>query len=392
MHSTLNGYLKATPMPLQMVPTTCENDNHKKYCVNTHKQFIGISMQKKYLPLVILVITLTILAVLGFLGKPYIEPYYNAQFTHYGYQYPAADQDFVIRLEPSDITVPAFILNTLKLAFYDRQVIISADKKPNLIIRSEHIKTSAANTIEYLQWNAPYVSYSMERWSLPTKKYRKNAPPLAEFVSTLPKKNRELYFPFMAWCNLQPKRLYNHNHDRTKFLAYIASNCVQEREKLFAIIKERRTDAEALGMCSNPQKTRYPADWGGLDQAYSHYNFAFAMENHQVPGYITEKIITAFRGGAIPIYWGDSATVKKYFNPKAFVDVSSFKNLEEAAKYIVQLSYDPKAMERMRQEPIFIDNKIPDLFSINVDPQHPLLKKAAAFIRAEYFKALSQDI
>lgn len=46
-------------------------------------------------------------------------------------------------------------------------------------------------------------------------------------------------------------------------------------------------------------------------------------------------------------------------------------------------------MEHMRQEPIFTNNRMPDLFTINTDPHHPLLKVPADFIRKEYFKVLN---
>lgn len=323
--------------------------------------------------------------------KPYLEPHYNAHFTAYGYQYPDADQDFVLGVEPHDSTVPPFILNLVKLAFPDRKVVISNDKQPHLILRSEHIKPALSNSPEYQRWHAPYISFSQEYWTLAKHRYRKNAPPLAELVSRKPRKKRELYFPFIAWCGLNPERIYTDNKIRTKFLAYIASNCIKQREKLFSLIKKQKDSAEALGRCSNLNKTSCPGGWGELAQVYAHYDFAFAMENHQVPGYITEKILNAFRGGAIPIYWGDSETVKSYFNPKAYIDVGAFNSLAEAADYIIKLSQDKKAIRRMQKEPIFKDNQVPEIFHINTDPHHPLLKQAAQFIRTAYNKALEKD-
>lgn len=348
-------------------------------------------MKKANKKILLAAIFVAIILGIGTWIKPYIEPYYHASFTHYDYRYPEPGQDFVLGVEPHDTPVPTFILNIVKLAFPDRKVVISNDRQPHLILRSEHIKPAVSRSPEYERWNAPYVSFSQEHWTIAKRRYRKNAPPLAEFVSSVTKQKRELYFPFVAWCGLNPERIYADNKVRTKFLAYIASNCIKQREKLFALIKERKDSAEALGRCSNPNKTKCPGGWGELDDVYAHYDFGFAMENHQVPGYITEKIINVFRGGAIPIYWGDSETVKNYFNPKAYIDVGEFDSLEKAADYIVQLSQDKKAIEHMRQEPIFKDNRVPNIFGINTDPHHPLLKQAAEFIRAEYNQALAKD-
>jgi hypothetical protein len=339
----------------------------------------------------ILLGTLFFVLTVGVWAKPYIEPYYNAHFTAYGYQYPDPGQDFVLGIEPYDTPIPKFILNIVKLAFPDRKVVISNDRQPHLILRSEHIKPKLSNSPEYQRWNAPYISFSQEHWTIAKRRYRKNAPPLAEFVSSKPRKKRELYFPFVAWCGLRPERVYSDNKVRTKFLAYIASNCIKKRDKLFLLIKNQNDNAEALGRCSNPNKTTCPGGWGELNQIYAHYDFGFAMENHQVPGYITEKILAVFRGGAIPIYWGDSETVKHYFNPKAYIDVGEFDSLEKAADYIVKLSQDKQAINRMHQEPIFKDNQVPTIFRIDTDPHHPLLQEAAQFIRAEYNKLLEKD-
>lgn len=275
------------------------------------------------------------------------------------------------------------MINILKLAFYDREVIINNKRPPNLIIRNENTKDHKKKE----KYNAPYITLSGERWTLKRHKYRRNAPPLAEIVSTTQKKSRELYFPFMLWYGSIPERIYYKNDNREKFLVYIASNCVKKREKLFALIKKLNHHVEALGICSNPNKIRLSGGYNDLNHIYAKYKFGFAMENHQVPGYITEKIINVFRGGAIPIYWGDTDTVNKYFNSKAFINIEKFKNLEQAARYIVNLT--EAEIKTMQNQPIFKDEKIPEIFNIVKDPKHPLLQEAAKFIRNEYFKQIN---
>jgi hypothetical protein len=66
--------------------------------------------------------------------------------------------------------------------------------------------------------------------------------------------------------------------------------------------------------------------------------------------------------------------------------VGKFKNLQQAATYIVNLSAEQ--IQIMQQQPIFKDNKIPEIFKINDNPNHQFLKQAAEFIRTEYFKVL----
>lgn len=345
------------------------------------KKFFNI---KYFKWLLIFVIVFIILSNLFKIIKIYVEPYYNFKFTRYNYKYPQITENFIINTEPGDAYIPDFLINILKLAFYDRKIVIDNMQVPHFIIRCENVKSHIGKE----KYNAPYISLSAERWTLKRHKYRKNGPPIAEIVSTTPKKAREFYFPFMIWYGLEPKRIYFQNDNHKKFLVYIASNCIAKREQLFALIKKLVPNVDALGICSNAKKkNRFPGGYGNLDEVYAKYKFGFAMENHQISGYITEKIINVFRGGAIPIYWGDTNTVNKYFNPKAFINVDQFKSLQQAAEYIVNLS--DEQIQHMQNQPIFANNIVPDIFQATKDPDHHLLKKTAIFIRNEYFKQIN---
>ena len=44
------------------------------------------------------------------------------------------------------------------------------------------------------------------------------------------------------------------------------------------------------------------------------YKFSIAMENSELDGYISEKIIDSFISGTIPIYYGDYM-IDEYINP-----------------------------------------------------------------------------
>lgn len=214
----------------------------------------------------IFVIVFIILSSILKILKPYIEPYYNLKFTNYHYQYPDIDKKFIINTEPHDAYIPDFLINILRLSFYDREILIDNKQVPHFIIRCENVKIST----EKAKYQAPYITLSAERWTLKRHKYRKNGPPLAEIVSTNPKKKKEFYFPFMIWYGLAPKRIYpqfgynkivstkNYHEYHKKFLAYIASNCIYKREKLFSLIKklgvQHNLQVDALGMCSNPHR------------------------------------------------------------------------------------------------------------------------------------------
>lgn len=342
--------------------------------------------QTKYKFFLLLIVLFSII----YSTKLHWEPYYNNLFTKYEYFHPAKGEDFVIGIEPFDYShPPQFLHNILEIAFPDNKIIYSNNKKPNLIIRSEHIKTYQVKAKEYQKYNAPYITISSERYSIKPKRFRRNGLPIAEIVSATPKNSRQIYFPFMTWSGLKPEKIYT-NNNRKKFLAYIASNCQPMRENLFAAIKKKNNHAQALGMCSNPNKTRFPGSWSELDKVYSNYNFMFAMENHAENGYITEKILNGFRSGAIPVYWGDTETVEKIFNPKSYINISKFKSLDEAAEYIINLNNNEDAIQKIRSEPIFKDNIIPEIFLIN-NKNNKSINNAANFIREKYFEQLDKN-
>ena len=51
---------------------------------------------------------------------------------------------------------------------------------------------------------------------------------------------------------------------------------------------------------------------------FREFRFAIAFENRKINWYITEKLVNAFLGGTIPLYWG-AKEVLDVFNPEAFI-------------------------------------------------------------------------
>ena len=76
------------------------------------------------------------------------------------------------------------------------------------------------------------------------------------------------------------------------------------------------------------------------------------MENTNEDGYITEKIMNVFLGGAIPLYWG-SPKIKEIFNIKSFIYINDFPSFEDCANYIIELSKNKNIIQQMQKEPIF---------------------------------------
>ena len=79
-------------------------------------------------------------------------------------------------------------------------------------------------------------------------------------------------------------------------------------------------------------------------------HFPIAFENRLAPGWTTEKFTDPFEVFSIPIYWGDSRALQ-WFNPKAFVNVSDFRNFSECCDYILHLENSQEDYARMLMEP-----------------------------------------
>jgi len=177
-----------------------------------------------------------------------------------------------------------------------------------------------------------------------------------------------------------------------KSVVYVSSNCISKREKLFALLKKSTTlSVEALGACSNTKHVNIAGSYHGdaLKQTYSQYQFVFAMENCQKPGYITEKIVNAFNSGAIPLYWGDDATVNKIFNKNAFVNVGDFKSLEDAAIYIEKLSQDHVRMQAIHEAPLFNNNIKSEFLQLD-NENNPYVIEQATKLRNLYNQYLEK--
>ena len=82
------------------------------------------------------------------------------------------------------------------------------------------------------------------------------------------------------------------------------------------------------------------------------YKFVIACENQSFKEYNTEKLLEAFASGGIPIYWGDPE-INKIYNPKAFINYSDFKNMDELKEKIIELDNDDKKYMEYLKEPVF---------------------------------------
>jgi len=158
------------------------------------------------------------------------------------------------------------------------------------------------------------------------------------------------------------------NVEKTKFCAYMSYVCYEHREEFFTELS-RYKQVDPLGKCMRKRvdnvckavshtRWTYESDLTFYDRAvdkYLPYKFVIAFEKTDIPGYITEKIINPILAGAIPIYWGTS-DVKKHFNPKRFIFVQDFEDIQSCIKYIEQIDQDDQLYQQIINEPFLINN------------------------------------
>lgn len=118
---------------------------------------------------------------------------------------------------------------------------------------------------------------------------------------------------------------------------------------------------EAAGWLYNNMPNGYRVDWRDETkigfQALCKFTICFESTKHE--GFVTEKIVDAFLAGTIPIYYG-SSTVHKIFNSKAFIDISDYKNFDEAIERIKAIDKDDNLFLSIINEPVFAKGFLPE--------------------------------
>ena len=204
------------------------------------------------------------------------------------------------------------------------------------------------------------------------------------------------YLPFfvLSFCeryrntpNDLIKNVQNFNIDeimlrKNKFCAFLYSQSVDVRNRLYDKLSTYRP-VDALGKQKNTSnisddRAHYEVGISTYNDLavskYLSYKFVICCENKQLPGYVTEKIISAMLAGAIPIYWG-APDVDQFFNPNSFINISAFSTWDAALDKIKKIDNTPKLWVEMLQQPWFRNNELPHYFypKYTADVLHKLI-------------------
>jgi hypothetical protein len=78
----------------------------------------------------------------------------------------------------------------------------------------------------------------------------------------------------------------------------------------------------------------------------SNYKFTIAFENVKQYGMISEKIMTAFQGESVPIYWG-APDVSDIYNERSFLNLSGIDSIQEMVDRVIELDQDDSKYYQM---------------------------------------------
>jgi len=96
------------------------------------------------------------------------------------------------------------------------------------------------------------------------------------------------------------------------------------------------------------------------------YKFMICFENSKHPGYVTEKLLNAYLGGTVPIYWG-TPEVLTWLNLNAFLFLED--ESEDAMRALVArvkaLDADDAAYAAMHREPLLRPEGVPSEWTLD---------------------------
>jgi GR25 family glycosyltransferase involved in LPS biosynthesis len=196
-----------------------------------------------------------------------------------------------------------------------------------------------------------------------TTKRNKNLLPKNDYFS--------IYIPYYIFWIFEANIKFSNikTYKKNKFCCFAYSNCdenlkgVKFRKNFYIKIQELTNNkVDNLGKCYNTNINKKYLGYNNHINNYEifkNYKFVIAIENEQIEGYISEKILNPMLAGSIPIYYG-APDISKHFNPKRFINISDYNSIEDCINYILEVDKNEELYNKIINEPIFSYN-----FNIN---------------------------
>jgi len=179
---------------------------------------------------------------------------------------------------------------------------------------------------------------------------------------------------FYYFCQGHVQKILNQSYkdgNQRKFCAFIVSNPNNlDRIDIYKKLS-RYKQVDSFGKVLNNKsmndlhQNHIISDYQSNDLVYEQYKFVVCFENSYTDGYITEKIVNAIAGGAIPIYRG-APDVGNYFNLGRIIDYNdNGKSYDAMIERIIALDNDNQLYRQFLKQPVFSKDIQADIESHN---------------------------
>lgn len=169
--------------------------------------------------------------------------------------------------------------------------------------------------------------------------------------------DRFLRFPLYVLYNEACKlAIHKHEHknpniNSRKFCNFVISNSISDpaRDEMIALLnsyKKVDSGGKYMNNVGGPVSDKIEFE--------KNYKFTMCFENSSSKGYTTEKIMEAFAGCTVPIYWGNP-DIANEFNPRAFINCHDFDSFDDVLEEVKRLDNDNEAFLAMLREPILTE-------------------------------------
>lgn len=145
-----------------------------------------------------------------------------------------------------------------------------------------------------------------------------------------------------------------------KFCCFIVSNpkCI-ERNVMFHLLNEyKRVDSYGR-YANNMGMELINSSWCSENyfRVISQYKFMICFENTKIEKYSTEKIVNAYLGNAVPIYWG-TADIANIFNPESMLYLEDGNKIREMVETVKMLDNNDEMYLRYRNARVLNEHNV----------------------------------
>jgi len=157
-----------------------------------------------------------------------------------------------------------------------------------------------------------------------------------------------------------------HNSPKIKFCAHMVSNPTPKRLETHKKLSEYKK-VDGYGNCfgEGVSMNAFHGVNGPWEkqklEILKEYRFSICFEHKIRAGYHSEKLFHAKVAGTIPIYWGHKS-VEDDFNKKCFINLVDYDSVDDLVEYVKYVDSNEDVYQSYAQEPLFVDNVIPDRF------------------------------